>query len=104
MNQAISMDESSELTPKEQFHASLYKDPKAMFRGLLLRKLVYLIPSIGLMALWFITRDPAYAIIGYGILLFHTVHGIFLAKRGIETGNRIYAKYDKKIQDKQNPA
>jgi hypothetical protein len=32
------MDETPQLTPKENFYVSLYKDPKAMFRRALLRK------------------------------------------------------------------
>ena len=90
------MSESPELTPKEKYHASLYKDPDSLFRRALLRKLSYLIPSVALMIVWFVTKDSAYALFGYGILLYHAIHGIFLMKRGIHTTNRVITKYEAK--------
>jgi hypothetical protein len=93
-----SMNESSEFTPKESFHANLFKDPSALFRAALIRQLSFIIPSIVLMVVWLINRDPAYAYMGYGILLFQAVQRIFQTKRGIQTSNRVITKYEKKIQ------
>jgi hypothetical protein len=69
------MNDSPELTPQEKYHASLYKDPAQLFRRALVRKLTFLVPSLALMIAWFITRDAAYAICGYGILLSEAVQG-----------------------------
>jgi hypothetical protein len=91
------MDETPQLTPKENFYVSLYKDPKAMFRRALLRKLVYIVPSVGLMIAWLITKDPAYAILGYGILLFQTIQNIVLMRIGIRTTSGTL----KKLSDKE---
>ena len=90
------MSDSPELTPKEQYHASLYKDPRQLFRRALIHKLSFIIPSATLMIIWFFTRDPVHAILGYGILLYQAVHGIFLARRGILTTNRVLTKYESK--------
>ena len=54
------------------------------------------------MVVWLITKDPAYAYMGYGLLLYQAVNGIFLAKRGLQTANKVITKYEKKIQDKQD--
>jgi len=94
------MNESPDLTPKENFHANLFKDPDALFRRALLRKLSFIVPSVALMVVWLVTQDPAYAYMGYGLLLYQAVQGIFLAKRGIQTSNKVITKYEKKIQDK----
>ena len=90
------MSEPGNLTPKEKFHANLYKDPTALFRKALIRTLSYLIPSVALMIVWLITKDPAYAYMGYGILLYQTVYKLILAKRGIQTTNRVLTKYEGK--------
>ena len=92
----------SELTSKENFHANLFRDPAKLFRRTLLRKLSFIIPSIVLMIVWFISGDPAYAYLGYGILLYQAVQGIVLAKRGIQTQNRVITKYQEKIQEKKD--
>ena len=94
------MNEQSELTPRESFQADLYKDPARLFRRTLIRKLTFIIPSIALMLAWLITKDPAYAYMGYGLLLFQAVQGIFLSKNGFQTTNKLMAKYERKIQDK----
>ena len=96
------MSESPELTPKENFHASLFKDPKALFRVALIRKLSYLVPSAGLMIIWLFTRDPVYAILGYAILFYQAVKSVFMAKRGIQTTNRVLQKYETAIHDKKD--
>jgi hypothetical protein len=57
-----SMSESSdELTPKENFAASNYKNSEVTFKRALIRRLSFIIPSIVLMIVWLITKDPAYA-------------------------------------------
>jgi hypothetical protein len=100
-----SMNESSdELTPKENFAASNYKNSEATFKRALIRRLSFIIPSIVLMIVWLITKDPAYAYMGYGLLLYQAVNSIFLAKRGLQTANKVITKYEKKIQDKQGAA
>jgi hypothetical protein len=68
------MDESPELTPKENFTASVYKDPLA-FKRALVRRLNFIIPSVVLMIIWLVTHDPAYAYMGYGLLLFRQFKG-----------------------------
>jgi hypothetical protein len=93
------MDELPELTPRENFQASLYKDPQALFKRALIRMLWYLVPSIGLMIVWFINRDPAYAIVGYGILLHQTIYRLYLTKRGAQTTGNIIKKYETKRGD-----
>ena len=98
------MNESPELTPKEKFHASLYKDPAALFKRTLARALSYLIPSVALMIVWLITRDPAYAICGYGILLYQAVYRLILARRGIHTTNRVLTKYETRAQSNDDAA
>jgi hypothetical protein len=90
------MSDSQELTAKEKYQASLYKDPAQLYRRALIRKMTFIIPSLALMIVWYVTRDPTYAIFGYGILLYHAVRGILLAKRGIQTTNRIITKYETK--------
>ena len=90
------MSESPDLTAKEKFHVSLYKDPTGLFRGALLRKLKYAIPSVGLMVTWYVTREPVYAIVGYGILLWEAVRGIVLARQGIQTMNRVVTHFEAK--------
>jgi len=93
---------SDELTPKESFAADNYKDPSATFKRALIRRLCFIIPSLLLMVIWLITNDPAYAYMGYGLLLFQAVQAIFHLKRGLLTTNKVITKYEKKIQDKQN--
>jgi hypothetical protein len=56
------------------------------------------------MIVWLITRDPAYAICGYGILLYQAVYGLFLARRGIQTTNRVITKYEAKAHDEEDAA
>jgi hypothetical protein len=92
------MNEPSELTPKEKLHVSLFNDPNALFKHTLVRKLSYLIPSVALMIAWLITEVPAYAYVGYGILFYQTVYDLILAKRGIQTTNRVLTKYEKKAE------
>ena len=97
-----SMNESSdELTARENFAASNYKNSAATFRKALIRRLSFIIPSLVLMIVWLITKDPAYAYMGYALLLYQAVQGIFQAKRGIKTQNKVITKYEKKIEDKQ---
>ncbi|HXT13458.1 MAG TPA: hypothetical protein VN873_18035 [Candidatus Angelobacter sp.] len=50
------MDESIEFTPKEKFQISLYKDVDGLVRRSILRSLRYLVPSIGLIAYYFLFR------------------------------------------------
>jgi hypothetical protein len=97
------MNEPSEFTPKESFIASNYKDPEA-FKRALIRRLSFIIPSLVLMIAWLFTQDPAYAYMGYGLLLYQAVQGIFQVKRGLQTTSKVIAKYEKKIQDKQGDA
>jgi len=94
------MDDVPELTPRESFQASLYKDPNALFRRAVIRMLWYLVPSLGLMIAWFINGDPAYAIIGYGILLHQTLYRLYLTKKGAQTTGSIIKKYETKRGDK----
>ena len=98
------MNESSDFTPKENFQANLYKDPAALIRNMLIRRLTIIIPSIALMLVWLITQDPAYAYMGYALLLYQALQTMFLAIRGIKTQNKVITKYEKKIQDKQDGA
>jgi hypothetical protein len=95
------MNESSDFTPKENFQANLYKDPATLIRNMLIRRLSFIIPSIALMVTWLITQNPAYAYMGYCLLLYQAVHGMFLAKKGIYTQRNIVTKYEKKVQDKE---
>jgi hypothetical protein len=97
------MNDSPELTPKENYTASVYKDPSA-FKRALIRRLSFIIPSFVLMVVWLITQDPAYAYMGYGLLLFQAVQGIFQVKRGLQTTSKVITKYEKKIQDKPGDA
>jgi hypothetical protein len=94
------MSDSPKFTPKEEFHASLYRDPQKLFRRALARSLSYLVPSIILMAIWFFTRDPAYALLGYGILLYQAVYRLVLTKRGVETTGSLIRKYESKREEK----
>jgi hypothetical protein len=97
------MNESpDELTARENFAASNYKNAEATFKRALNRKLSFIIPSIVLMIVWLIVKDPAYAYMGYGLLLFQAVNSIFLTKSGLQTANKVITKYEKKIQDKQD--
>lgn len=98
------MNESPELTPKENFVASVYRDPAAVFKRTLVRKLSFIVPSVALMVVWLVTQDPAYAYMGYGLLLFQAVQSIFQVKRGLQTTNKIVTKYEQKIQDKKDAA
>jgi hypothetical protein len=84
------VNQSPELTPKEQFHASLYRDPRRLFRRALIRALSFIIPSMALMAIWYFTRDPAYALFGYGILLYQAIYRLALTKRGVETTGSLF--------------
>lgn len=86
-----------ELTPHEQFHAGLYKDPARLFRRALGRKLSFIVPSLALMIVWLITRELPYAILGYGILLYEEVLGILLVRRGIQTTNQVLTKYQQRV-------
>jgi|HubBroStandDraft_2_1064218.scaffolds.fasta_scaffold814583_1 hypothetical protein len=95
---------SDELTPRENFAASNYRNPKTTFRRALIRKLSFIIPSIALMIVWFITQDPAYAYMGYGLLLYQAVKSIFLAKSGLQTASKVITKYEKRIQNKEDTA
>lgn len=100
-----SMNESSdELTPRENFAASNYRNSEATFKRALIRRLTFIIPSVVLMVVWLITKDPAYAYMGYGLLLYQTVNGIFHMKRGLRTASKVITKYEKKIQNKPDAA
>lgn len=95
------MNESSDdLTPRENFAASNYKNPQATFKRVLIRRLSFIIPSIGLMIAWLITQDPAYAYMGYGLLLYQAVNSIFQIKSGLQTTSKVITKYEKKIENK----
>jgi hypothetical protein len=98
------MDESHDFTPKESFQANLYKDPSALIKNMLIRRLTIIIPSVALMLVWLATQDPAYAYMGYCLLLYQSVQAIFQAKRGIKTQQGVITKFEKKIQDKQGGA
>ena len=98
------MNKPPDFTPKEKFHASLYKDPSALFRRTLYRTLGYLIPSVALMIAWLITKDPAYAYMGYGILFYQTVYKLILAKRGIQTTNQVLTKYETRGESDEDAA
>ena len=91
---------SDEFTPRENFAASNYKNSDATFKRTLIRRLSFIIPSFVLMLVWLVTKDPAYAYMGYGLLLYQAVNSIFLAKKGLQNANRMITKYEKKIQDK----
>ncbi len=91
------MNQSPELTPAEQVHAGLYRDPSQLFKRALGRKLSFIIPSLVLMIVWLFTRELPYVILGYGILLYEEVLGIFLAKRGIQTTNQVLTRYQQKV-------
>ena len=93
------MSDSSQFTPKEQFHASLYKDPQRLFRRALVRTLWYLIPSVTLMVIWYFTRDPVCALLGYGILLYQAIYRLALTKRGVETTGSIIRKYESRREE-----
>jgi hypothetical protein len=95
------MSDPQQLTPKEQYQASLYKDPARLYRTALIRKLTLIIPSVVLMVVWYVTRDPQYAIVGYGILLYQSIRGIILSKRGTQSINRIMTNYEAKGQRPQ---
>src|SRR5581483_6270128 len=97
------MNPPPEFTPKENFQASLYRNPEALFRRALLRTLSYVIPSLALMAAWFITKDPAYAIVGYGILLYQTFYRLVLTRRGAQTTGNIIKKYEAKQEGPKPP-
>ena len=89
-----------ELSPRENFAASNYKNPEATFKRALIRRLSFIIPSIGLMVAWLITQDPAYAYMGYGLLLYQAVNSIFQMKIGLQTTSKVITKYENKIQNK----
>jgi hypothetical protein len=61
------------------------------------RKLSFVIPSLVLMIVWLFTRELPFVILGYGILLYEEVLGIFLAKRGIQTTNQVLTKFQQKV-------
>ena len=96
------MSETPEFTPKERFHASLYRDPVALYRRTLIRRLSIIIPSVALMIVSLITRDIAYAIMGYSLLLYQSVYSLVLAKRGIRTTSGMVAKYEAKVQNEKD--
>lgn len=91
------MNASPELTPREQVHAGLYRDPAQLFKRALGWKLSFIIPSLVLMIVWLFTRDLPYVILGYGILLYEEVLGIFMARRGIQTTNQVLTKFQQKV-------
>ena len=96
------MSETSKFTPKEQFQASLYRDPAGLYRKTLIRRLSFIIPSVALMIAALITRDIAYAILGYGLLLYQAVYSLVLVKKGIRTTSGMVAKYEAKAQDEKD--
>ena len=96
------MSETPEFTPKERFHASLYRDPAALYRRTLIRRLSIIIPSVALMVVSLITRDIACAIMGYSLLLYQSVYSLVLAKRGIRTTSGMVAKYEAKVQNEKD--
>jgi hypothetical protein len=96
------MNESTNLTPAEQVHAGLYRDPALLFKRALGRKLSFIIPSLALMIVWFFTRELPYAILGYGILLYEEILGILLARRGIQTTNQVLTKFQKNVPSEAN--
>jgi hypothetical protein len=101
-HKGLTMNEPPELTPIETYHAELFRHPAALFRSSLLSTLFFLVPSIGLMVAWFITRDPVFAIMGYGILLFREGRGIFLTRIGIQRTNRVLKYLEAKNQGKHD--
>ena len=98
------MNELSELTAKEKYHVSLYNNPKQLFRRTLVRHLTAIVPSVGFMIVWLVTREPAYAVFGYGMLLYHSVQNILFARRGIQTASRVFTKYEKEPHRTAAPA
>ena len=79
----------------------LFKDPRALFRKTLIRKVSILALSLAFMISWLVGHDPVCAYVGYGILFFQIVQSLVHAKRGIDRASRIYTKYDAKLQQKQ---
>jgi hypothetical protein len=98
------MSETPKFTPKEQFYASLYRDPAALHQKTLIRRLGIIIPSVALMIAALITRDVSYAILGYGLLLYQAVHSLVLANRGIRTTSGMVAKFEAKTRDEKDAA
>jgi hypothetical protein len=90
------MSESPEFTPREKVHAGLYKDSAGVFRQHLIQTLFYVVPSIFLMVIWFFTRDPVLAIMGYSLLLVKIIIGLFKSHRGIKTHLNVLKKYGEK--------
>ena len=94
------MNDPYEFTPKEQYQISLFKDPAALFIKSLNRTMIFVVPSVVLVAYSFIGRDPMYAVFGYALLLFYTLARMNAAKKGLQTMCNIVTKYEGKLQNK----
>jgi hypothetical protein len=93
------MSELPEFTPREKVHASLYKDSAGVFRRHLIQTLMYIVLSIIFMVIWFVSRDPVLAIMGYSLLLYKIIIGLFASHRGIKTHLNVLKKYAENEDD-----
>jgi hypothetical protein len=94
------MSDSLDLTPKEKLQVALMKDPKRAFHLNLTRKVPSLIVSIGFMIGSYTDGNRIMAAMGYGILLYMIVQGIFHSRRGMESAKQIITKYEARINEK----
>jgi hypothetical protein len=95
------MNESTEFTAKEKYLIALYRDDlDGLAHRALVRWLWFLIPSAALVAYAWMTGQPEFMLLGYGLLFVNAVGRLSKGKRGMATLASILRKYEAQLQNK----
>jgi len=96
------MDEH-ELTPDEKRLVKLIETGSEKVKRIgLVKTLLIVIPSLGLMVVWWITQNPLFAFMGYCLLMYKCLHNYFNQTRLVDLLREVLRKYQKRIDDKNN--
>jgi hypothetical protein len=99
------MKNSIDFTPREQLVASYYRDEKlsSPSRYLWISG-AYMGISLVFMALAAVWQDVAWAVIGYGILLWRVVRSVWSSRHYTQAFREILRKYDARIEELERAA
>lgn len=96
------MKEPIEFTNREQFLLSYYRDPELSnwSRHVILDG-IYLVLSVFFIWLYVTGQDVGWGCVGYGILVWRVVWGVWQSRRYTEDFRSIFTKYDAKLRELQ---
>src|SRR5579863_1485340 len=95
------MNESTEFTAKEKYLITLYRDDlEGLVRRAFVRRLWFLIPSAALVTYAWMTGQPEFMLLGYGLLLVNAIGQLSRVRRGMVTLASILRKYEAQLQSR----